>query len=116
MFDSILHRDIRFGDGLTKRIEVDADEVYLLYSVVAQLLHVIRNIPARKKGTVNLWMKGLYTTIANLGESRDITHTGHRQTCLPQHLHGAASRKDFPSERHKFAGEINDTRFVTNTD
>ena len=77
---------------------------------------MIRNIPAGEKGPVDFRMKGLHTAVADLGESRDIAHTGHRQTCLFQHLHCAAGGKDFPSERHEFPGETNDTRLVTYTD
>ena len=97
MLDGIFHRYVRLCDSLPERIEVDTDQVDRAYSVFLKLAHMVGNIPPCQEGSVDLRVKGLYASVADLRESSHVADAGHRDTCLFQHLHRSAGGKYLPS-------------------
>ena len=116
VLNGIFHGNIRLGDSLTERIEVDADNVDGTNAVFLQLSHVIRNIPAGKKRPVDLRVEGLDPAVADLRETGHVADTRDGKARLFQHSHGSAGGKKFPPQRHKLAGEFHHASLVANTD
>ena len=80
MLDSVLHRHIRLGDGLTERIKVHAHEVDCFNVIVLQLFHVLRYVAAGEERTVDFRMERLYAAVADFRKTGNVTYTCYRNT------------------------------------
>ena len=116
MLDGILHCNIRLCDCLAERIKIDADEVDRLDAIGLELVHMVLDVAAGQKGSMDFRMKSLYATVADLRETGDVADAGHRHACLFQHFHGAARRENLPSEGNQFFGELYYACLVTYAD
>ena len=115
MLHCILHCHIRFRDGLAERIEVHADEVNGFYFIVLQCFHMLRDIPAGKKGAVDFRMKGLYASVADFRKSGNVADAGDRKSRLAQKFHSSAGGENLPAECDEFTGEFHYAGLVAYT-
>ena len=80
--DSFGHGGAFFGDSLSERVEVDANEVDEAYSVLLQCLHMRRFVAASQECAMHFGVEGLDAAVANLGEPGYFTDTNGVDTTL----------------------------------
>ena len=63
-------------------------------------------VTTSEETSVNLRMKGLYTTVTDFREACDLADVDNLESCILQKLHCAAGCDDFPTELHELTCEF----------
>ncbi len=111
IFNSLLERNPRPGNGLLKGIEIDHHKIDQPDAIVLQLLQML----CRSSGQntpMNPGMKGLDPPIQNLRKSRDLGNIANRQPRFGQRFKGAAGRNQVKAQFHKSSGKLHKTCFI----
>ena len=116
ILDGVLHLHVGLRDRLPERIEVHADHVDKLDIVLLQRLQVFRIVAAGQQAAVHVGVQGLDAAVADFGKSRHVADVDNLDTAVGQQFHRAARGDHLPAQGTQALGEINDTRFVADTD
>ena len=115
VLDGVFHRDSFLRYGLAERIEVHANQLYCLDSILLQGLHVLRHVPAGKNAAMDLRVQGFHTAVTDLRESGDLADAYGLHTFFFQQFLGSPGGDYFPTEVHKTFHKRDETRFVRYT-
>ena len=115
VLDSLSHLYALLGNGLTEWVEVDADHIDELDTILAQRLEVALQIATSQQTTVHLWVQGLYTTITDFWETCYIADADGLHSILLQKALGTACSDNLPAKRLQTADKLNQACLVANT-
>ena len=116
VLDGVLHLHIGFGNGLAERVEVHTDHVDKFDIVIFQGFQVFGIVASRQQAAVHVGVQGLDSAVADLGKARHVADVDNLDTAVGQQFHRAARGDHLPAQGTQALGEINDTRFVADTD
>ena len=116
VFDRIFQRAVRLGDGLGKRVKVDADQVDAGNPRLLHRRHMFRQIAAAEQPGMDARVQRLHAAVEHFGKTGVVGDFGDFQSGFAQQLRGAASGQQRHAETGKAACKINDTRLVGNAD
>ena len=112
ILDSFLEGDALLCDGLTERIEVHANQVYGLDSVLFKGGHMPGDIAAGEDTAVHLGMQGLHTPVQNLRKSSNFADTDGLHTLALEEFLCAAGGNDLPPQIYQALHEGNQARLI----
>ena len=116
VLDGVLHLHIGFGNGLAERVEVHTDHVDKFDIVIFQGFQVFGIVASRQQAAVHVGVQGLDAAVADLGKARHVADVDYFHPAVGQQFHRAARGDHLPTQGTQALGEINDTRFVADTD
>ena len=117
VLDGVHKGDVRGGDGLLELVEVDADQVDHLDTVLSGLRHVLLGVATAQQAAMHLGVQRLNTPVHHLGEARELLDGDHRNAGLFQHARGTARRDDLNTVvAYQRLSELDDTRLVGHRD
>ena len=116
VLDGFGEGDVRLGDGLFERIEVDGDEVDTGDVVLFHLADVLGVVADGEDAAVDVRVEGLDAAVHDLGEAGDVADVGDGDAGLFDGLHRAARGDDLDAGFVEFAGEVDDALFVRYAD
>ena len=116
VLDGVLHLHIGFGNGLAERVEVHTDHVDKFDIVIFQGFQVFGIVASRQQAAVHVGVQGLDAAVADLGKARHVADVDNLDPAVGEQFHRAARGDHLPAQGTQALGEINNTRFVADTD
>ena len=115
ILDSLSHLNTLLSDSLTEWIEVYANHIDKLDTILAQRLQVALQIATSQQTAVYLRVQSLNSTVANLRKTCNLADTDSLHTILLQQALCTACCYNLPAKRLQTAYKLNQTGLVAYT-
>jgi len=116
VFDGILQRATRLGDGLRKRVQIYHHQVDRRNVVFFERCNMLRQIAPRQDARVYLGLQGLHASVQHLRKAGVIRHFGDRDAVFGEQPGGAAGGEDFYAELVQSLREFENAGFIRHAD